>query len=107
MILPDGLKYSDIATNTKIWDLGDMEINESKTIKYFVNVDKDAEAKIYINTAEVKADNYEPVNDDAELEVRKVEVLAETGFNLNELFLITLMIVSFWGDACILRKENS
>ena len=103
--LPDGLTYSENGSISRTWDLGDIEPDEKKIIKYLVNVDVLAEAKVYENTAQASADNHNSVSAIADLEVREVIVLAETGFDVHELILLLFAVMTCLGAAMVLKKS--
>ena len=103
--LPTGLHYADVSGNTRTWELGDIGPGETKESNYFVNVDEDAQAMIYTNTAQVSASNHDPVSTQASLEVRGVEVLAETGFSLGEFFTLLALLFGLTGVSIFLRKR--
>jgi len=60
---------------------------------------------IYTNTAQVSASNHDPVSAQASLEVRGVEVLAETGFSLGEFFTLLALLFGLTGVSIFLRKR--
>lgn len=105
--LPEGLKYQDHDSNTRIWNLGDIKPGENKVITYKADVNQSAPDNVYINTATVHSDNHDFVSATAELTVGKVKVLAATGFNVNELILLSSILVGLIGASRLLRKKNS
>lgn len=95
-----GLMFSDTDGLTRTWDLGDIAKGEKKEVSYTVNIDKTAAAKVYTNTATVKADNSAAdVSATANLTVENVKVLAETGFDLSELLTLVLSVLGLFGVA--------
>ena len=105
--LPTGLTFSDEESNTKTWNLGDIEAGETKIISYLVNVNADAEPMIYTNTAKVSALNHEEVSANASLEVRVIEVLAETGFDVKEFTALLLSLGVMIGLTMVLKRKSS
>lgn len=73
--LPDGFTYTDTGLSTREWDLGTLGAGAEKTITYQVDISEDVEPGDYLNTAEVKANDLDPVLDDATIEIREGEVL--------------------------------
>ena len=76
--LPDGFTYTDTGSSTREWDLGTRGADTEETITYQVSVGGDVEPGDYLNTAEVKADDLDPVSDQVTIEIREGEVLGET-----------------------------
>lgn len=68
-ILPSGLSYYATTTNG-IWELGNIAINETKTITYQVLFADDLAIGNYTNIAKAEISNGSPVTDDAVVEVR-------------------------------------
>ncbi|MCK5211358.1 DUF11 domain-containing protein [Candidatus Parcubacteria bacterium] len=102
--LPTGLTFADNGENTKTWELGDMAPNESKEITYLVNVSVDAAPMAYINTAKVSSSNHEEISDIADVDIRIVEVLAITGFDLSELISLVMVITMLFGMGWFVRQ---
>ena len=75
-------------------------------VVFFVSVDENALANVYTNIAEVKADNHEPITASEDLEVIEIEVLAETGFNMNELFALLAVLAVLIGAPMYIRKTK-
>lgn len=103
--LPNGLSFVGEEGEIKTMEIGDIESGESKAITILVNVDEDAIASIYTNTAEASADNHDTVTATADLEVREIEVLAESGFRTSELLLALFSVISLLAIAEVLRKK--
>jgi uncharacterized repeat protein (TIGR01451 family) len=103
--LPSGLSFSDVSGDTRTWELGDIAPGETKESNYFVNVDEGAEAMVYTNTVVASASNHDPVSAQANLEVRGVEVLAETGFSLGEFLTLLAVLFGLTGVSLFLRKR--
>ena len=103
--LPDGLTYTEDGSTSRAWDLGGIEPGEKKIIKYLVNVDQYATARVYENVAQASADNHGTVSALVDLEVREVIVLAETGFDLHELILLLFAVMTCLGAAMVLKKS--
>jgi len=98
--LEAGLVFADMEELTRTWTIGDMAAGEKKEMSYTVNVNNEAAAKTYANTATVKADNSAAdVTATADLEVTAVAVLAETGFDLSELLTLILAVLGLFGMA--------
>ncbi len=104
-ILPTGLTFSDIGGKEKNWELGDINPAEKIEITYSVDVAGDINPISFINTAEVSADNHSAVKDIASLSIREVEVLAATGFSINELILLLFSTAVLFGLGAMARKE--
>ncbi|MFH1413181.1 MAG: DUF11 domain-containing protein, partial [bacterium] len=108
--LPEGLtyfSYNGESNTEQEWIIGDLEPGMSKTIDYVVLVSKDIADGIYLNTAEVKADNHDPIAAVLGLEIRKPEVLAVTGFDRNELIYLLIGFAAIMSASLILRQKFS
>jgi uncharacterized membrane protein len=93
--LPDGFNYAGIGGAHWTWHLGDILPGESKVVKVGVNVSGDAKAGNYKSEASVTSDNNEEVVATADLEVRLIAVLAETGFSAIEFgAMLSLLFVA-------------
>lgn len=103
--LQEGLSYADIEEMAREWTIGDLDPDESRGISYYVDVDPDIEAGYLKNIAIVKAENHEEISTSAELEVLPVVVLAETGFKINEFFLLLGALISVAFTARKIRKK--
>jgi hypothetical protein len=75
-------------------------------VTYQVNVDENAVAQVYTNTAEASADNHEAVSASAELEIRAIEVLAESGFSKNELLIILFSLISVFNIIHFMKSRK-
>ena len=73
-VLPAGFTFVEGGEITKTFVVGDLDAGEVRTLVYAVAVAADAAAGFYKNTATARADNASSVSDDAEVEVRVVEV---------------------------------
>ena len=60
--LQEGLKYRDLASQTRKWTIGDLNPGSSKTLNYSVIVASDAATGSYNNIVSVSADNYEKIS---------------------------------------------
>ncbi len=89
-ILPEGLYFKD-ANQKDTWLIGNLMPGASKEIKFTALISSTASPKIYSNIATAKADNASEVRATADVEVRLVPVLAETGLDLKELILLSLI----------------
>ncbi|MFC1612924.1 SdrD B-like domain-containing protein [Patescibacteria group bacterium] len=71
--LPTGFKYTDYEDQLREWNLGAINIGETKTVDYKVRINDDTPAGFYINTATATVSNgFSPHNkatDDAKVEV--------------------------------------
>ncbi|MCK5510889.1 DUF11 domain-containing protein [Candidatus Parcubacteria bacterium] len=105
--LPAGLNFSDQEGMVKTWSLGDIEQSGIKEISYLVDVSADAKPIVYINKAEASASNHETVSAEANLEVRAVKVLAETGFSVKDLMVLLISLSVITGFIMVLKRENS
>jgi len=103
--LPVGLKFTDGGGINKDWLLGDIEPGKSVSINYSVDVAEFALPLIYTNTATVSAMNNDPVSATADLEIRAIEVLAETGFSANEFMALIATFLILAGSAFTLRRK--
>ncbi|HOZ56304.1 MAG TPA: DUF4215 domain-containing protein [bacterium] len=106
-LLPSGLTYNDLPDDTRSWDLGDMNPGDSKAVIYQVNVNNDARAQVYTNTAEASAANADTVKVTADLEVRTVKVLAITGFSIAEFIVMLITLSSLVGLSIFLRRKTA
>ncbi len=95
--LPAGFAYSDGSEADKIWELGDIESGQTKGAEYFVNIASSTEPGIYANIAQASADNHGNISASVDLEIKGVEVLSESGFNLNEYILLLITMAAFAG----------
>jgi uncharacterized repeat protein (TIGR01451 family) len=103
-VLPDGLSFKDVLSQTRKWTLGDIAPGDTMETNYFVNVDDNAEAGAYTNTVTVTADNHNPVTAQATLTVKAIAVLAETGFSLVDLIILLAVMILTSGGAVYLRR---
>jgi len=106
-ILPKELSFLEFEGTDKTWNLGDIEPQASKEIKVKTVVSKTAPAGVYSNTTEVSAVNHETMLASDDYEVEAVSVLADTGFDIKELFLILLSLAFLVGGSRILRQKIS
>jgi len=72
--LPDGLEYASSTIDGK-WDLGNIAVNQTKTVEYQVKFPEGISAGDYTNTAVAKITNGNSAEDDATVEVRVPSVL--------------------------------
>lgn len=100
--LPDGFTFGDGQT-TKTWNLGDIVAGDSKTIGYTAVIGANVVAGNYVNVAEAKADNHDPVQTSATLEVRSPAVLGalvDAGIATRDIALLVngliLILVGAW-----------
>ena len=112
--LPTGFTFVEGGGITKTFIAGDLDAGEVRTLVYAVAVATDAAAGFYKNTATARADNASSVGDDADVEVRVVEVkgfttLPDTGTGpLNPLgfaFVSLLMLAA--GALLAYRYRNT
>jgi uncharacterized repeat protein (TIGR01451 family) len=103
--LPEGFSYAGTKSGFKVWNLGDLEPGKIVKIEYQVDVALDVKGGVYTNTATVSASNHPPLLGDADLEIRLVGVLAETGFSNEEFMAIVLSLIALIGVSGILRKR--
>ena len=82
-----------------------MKPGDSKAVIYKVNVDDDARAMVYTNTATAVASNADSVKATEDLEVRTIKVLAVTGFSLSELIVMLGTLVGLIGLSIFLRRK--
>jgi len=104
--IPDVFSFTDADGQTKTWEASDLKPGETREVTYLINVSKDADADIYTNLAEVSADNHETMTTSVELEVRAVDVLAETGMNYTELMILFGALTSMIGGAQVMRRKT-
>ncbi|MFH0892728.1 MAG: SdrD B-like domain-containing protein [Candidatus Falkowbacteria bacterium] len=90
--LPSGLSFVDNGTSSKTFMLGDLAPGASREIIISANIDRSAATGVYVNRAEARADNHEPVRTTADLEVRTT--LPETGFGFDELIALSAIMIS-------------
>ena len=97
--LPEGFTYSDNGAAEKEWILGDMISGSSKEVNYLATVGEKVEKGKYVNIAKVSADNFDPISDDEEIEVRIIQVLGQETKRLPETGIdqsaIALWLASF------------
>lgn len=103
--LPAGLSFEDYEFSARMWELGDIMTGETKTITYKVNVNDDAQAGVYTNTASVNSDNHDFVSASANLEIEAIIVLAETGFDIIEFMILILGLFGAAGSSFFLRRK--
>jgi len=103
--LPEGLIYSDEGDNEKNWEVGDLASGEEKIFEYFVDVEDDAELRVYTSTATASALNNPEVSASVDLEVRKIPVLSETGFDVREMFYLIGLMSSFFILSRVVRRN--
>ncbi len=105
--LPDVLTYSDDGSIERSWQLGDIAPGTSQTITVKVNVSKDAQPGKVANLATASAANNGEVSDSAELEIREITVLAETGFSLGEFIVLLFTAACAAGTAFVLKRQTA
>ena len=104
--LPEGVKFTDGSANPRSWDLGDIEAGKSKAVTYKVNVDAGVKSMLYKNIAEATATNIDkPVQSSVDLDVRAINVLAETGFDIVEFVGLFSAFLSLVGLSLFLRRK--
>ncbi|MFA6525721.1 MAG: SdrD B-like domain-containing protein [Patescibacteria group bacterium] len=109
--LPEGLVYDGTDDVVKVWNLGNMAPNATKTITYAVKVTSNITAGIYENVATVGADNAADKSAKADVEVRLISVLGaelpDTGTSavdyLYYLIGIVTLIIGLW----TIQRKNS
>ena len=100
------MEYVDSLANSYSWDLGDIEAGKSKAVSYRINVNENAKAMVYQNVAEASATNFEtPVKSTANLEVKPLKVLAETGLQTLELVYLITLIMSLYSFILMLKRR--
>ena len=104
-LLPEGLEFIDDESASKTWDLGDISPGVSKSATVIVKVTGDITIGKITNTATAAAANHPIVEDSADVEVREIMVLAETGFDLKELMLIIGSIITLMAIALGLKRR--
>lgn len=104
-ILPDGFTYSDIGGDEWSWFLGDLAPGETKTIVVKVDVASNVNPATYVSDASVSSANHDEVTDPADIEVRQITVLAETGFSVMEFGLLLSILASLWTVNYFLKKK--
>ncbi len=104
--LPDGFSYVEDAGASKTWDIGDIAVGAIKTFTYTVKAANNIDGGKYVNKALLTADNNPNVTAIATVNVEKVAVLAETGFDINEFLLLVLSAIFFMSTAAIIRKKQ-
>ncbi|NCT54420.1 PKD domain-containing protein [Candidatus Falkowbacteria bacterium] len=106
-LLPEDITFQDGGLASKMWNLGDLGVGETKVIMTKVNVSAEAEAKTYIAKASVYSANHDEVNSETDLDVRKIAVLAETGFsNLQFIALLGLIVLIFGARIFLLKNRK-
>ncbi len=103
-VLPDDLTYSDDGSQTKSWLLGDLEPGASRTISVKVDVSLEAEPQDYISLASTRSKNHPEVSAPADVEVRLIKVLADTGFSLGQFIFLLALIGLAVGSRQQLKK---
>ena len=108
-VLPAGFIFSDDGASTKAWDLGDIKSGEIKNIDYLVDITNEAAAGTHTNTAEIKADNHDPVTAEARIDIRDTAVagikLAGSGFKLLEFITLLLSLWFLLSLASIIKRK--
>lgn len=104
-VLPAGLTYSDDGTNTKTWNIGDIEAGKSKVVKVKVDVAKGASIKDYSSVASVSSSNFDKITSTAALEIKPIIVLAETGFSWPDFIILGSALLFMAGLQIFLKKK--
>ncbi|PJA08335.1 hypothetical protein COX69_02565, partial [Candidatus Falkowbacteria bacterium CG_4_10_14_0_2_um_filter_48_10] len=104
-ILPDVMEYAEGGGQEKTWVIGDLAPGQSKTVEYAVNIKSDASAGEYENLAIASAFNHGEVKDSALVRVAKIEVLAASGFRINELGILLVLLAIGLGFAWQSRRR--
>ena len=103
--LPDGLTYSDLGGHVWDWYIGDIEPGETKTMIIKADIAPGANPGNYINSALVSSSNHDPVLAEANLDVRLIAVLAETGFNIIELGFLMSILAAVFGLKTLFKRK--
>jgi uncharacterized repeat protein (TIGR01451 family) len=109
--LPEGFVFDGTDEAVKVWQLGNMAPNTSKTVTYAVKVKNNVTAGIYENLAVVGADNADDKSAKVDVEVRLISVLGtdlpDTGTSaLDYLYYLTgivTLIIGLW----TIQQKNS
>lgn len=107
--LPDGLTFGDGDT-TKTWNLGDILPGGSKDIMYTALISSTATAGNYVNVAEATADNNDPVQDSATVDVRVPAVLgalADAGIAARDIYLLLNGLLLILLGAWVARRAKA
>ena len=104
--MPTDFSFSNIDSNVHTWDLGEILPGETKVINSSVDISEDAEIMTHIATAKVYSANHGEVDDTAELEIRAIAVLADTGFDGAEFLFLFGGLISIWGLRSGLKRRK-
>ncbi len=104
-VLPNDFTYSDFGGDEWTWALGDLNPGENKKVVVKVDIASSVLANHYISDASVRSDNHDNVTAPASIEVRRVIVLAETGFNMIEFLALLSLLTAFAGTSLFLRRK--
>lgn len=105
-ILPTDLTFKENNSFTKNWNLGDINPGETKVITSMVNISTQADARTHVAVATTSSSNHDEVFSETELDIRRVSVLAETGFSVQELGVLGgIMGIVFSGIIALKREE--
>lgn len=104
-VLPEGFTYTDFGGNEWTWALGDLNPGESKKVVVKVDIAPGVSVNNYVSNASVSSDNHDAVTAAANIEVKKVVVLAETGFSTVEFLTLLALLSAFAGTSLFLRKK--
>ncbi len=108
--LPQWFIFSDNGVTKKTWLPFELAPGASKNFDYTVDISPSAAAGNYANTVIAVADNNDPVQATAVLNIKTVSVLGAlldaTGFSVREFALLIAMIVILLGLSWHIRKNN-
>ena len=103
--LPAGFSFVDGGLTEKDWVIGDMASGQTKGVEYFINIDESVAASIYANIADAWAVNAGKTSASADLEVREVAVLAESGIDRVEYALLAVIAAALLASSQVLRRR--
>lgn len=107
-ILPAGFSFVDGQDGReKTWELGDMPAGGSETVIVKAKADDSAEKGDYENVAEAQAVNHPQVSAAYSVEIKEVAVLAATGIDAAEAFLLLALALGFGSLSFIARKKTA
>ncbi|MFC1663416.1 hypothetical protein ACFL04_04650, partial [Patescibacteria group bacterium] len=105
--LPNGFTFVDTGTTTNTWTLGNIEPGSFTTVDYEVKVGDEVLAGFYDNLAVASADNHGPVTATTPVEVRSIQVLADTGIGGKDYMMLLLgAALMVYGFGLVRRREE-
>ena len=99
--LPTEFIFVDGGSNSKIWQIGDIEPNQTKVVEYEALISEIATTGTYANVAQISADNCGLISSSVNVSIE----LAPTGFSVKEFMILISALIALSALAVILRKK--